>query len=171
MMRLSSLVASKTFRKLMVYGGGVVVIATVFLALDPRPFVRLGYMGVFVYSLFGTGTLIVPLLSAQLNLYLLALAAAAGMAINDSLSWWVGRNGEEVVPWGKKSEKLAAGVKKYGTAALFFWALIPFPYDAVGLIAGYLGVPWWKFVAATFAGRVVRFVIIGQGWGWYTQRV
>lgn len=134
-----------------------------FVARDPAPFLRFGYAGVFVFNLVGPGMFLIPFLAQQMNVPLLAFVSALGMAANDSVSWMVGKNGDVVLPRGKRVIRIEALIVKYGAFALFFWALIPFPYDLIGLIAGYLQVPYRMFVLATFLGRLVRFLLIGFG--------
>lgn len=143
--------------------GTIVMISTLLIAVDPKPFLKLGYPGIFLYSIFGTGTIIVPLLARYMNLYLLATFSSLGMAMHDCLAWLVGRSGQAIVPHNKNVDRIEEGVRKYGVVAIFFWALIPFPYEIVGIIAGYLNLTFWKFWLATFFGRAVRFFLLGEG--------
>lgn len=143
--------------------GYLFVVLSLFLIVKPEPFLRLGYPGIFVFSIFGPGSILVPVLVNRFNLYLLAICTAMGMAINDSITWYIGRNTREWTPKSKKIMKLEESVHKYGMFALFFWALIPFPYDIIGFIAGYLRLPYWKFIIPTFLGRFIRFILIGWG--------
>ena len=133
------------------------------IAFYPKPFLKFGYLGVFVFSLFGPGMILVPALVGELNIYLLAFVVALGMAFNDSVSWLVGKSGDIIVKRTKRIESIEKIIHKYGAYALFFWSLIPFPYDLIGLIAGYLEMPYKKFITATFLGKFVRFILLGMG--------
>jgi len=130
---------------------------------------RFGYLGIFVFNLFGPGIFLVPAASRHFAVLGVALATALGMAINDSVSWLAGRNGDVVLPRGRRVEQAEGYIKKYGPWALFFWALIPFPYDFIALMAGYLKMPFWRFLIPTFLGRLFRFLGLGSGtvafWG------
>ncbi len=85
------------------------------------------------------------------------------MALNDCISWFIGSYGHELIPRSKKVERLEKSINRFGVYALFFWALIPFPYDLIGVIAGYLGISFSKFIVPTFLGRFIRFVFMGIG--------
>ena len=139
------------------------------VAFKPEPFLRFGYWGIFAYNLFGPGTFLIPVVSRHFAVFGVALATSLGMAINDSVSWLAGKNGDIVFPRGRRVARIEAAIKKYGPFALFFWALIPFPYDFIAVIAGYLKLPFKRFLIPTFLGRLLRFLLMGSGivaiWG------
>lgn len=154
---------SKRFKKLIVIVGIVFSISTFFIILQPEPFVRFGYPGVFVFNLFGPGTFLIPMLARRMNIFVLAVVTALGMAINDSVSWWVGKSGAVIFTRSKRVIKAEDTLHKYGPYGLLFFAFIPMPYDFIGIIAGYLEFPFWRFLIPTFLGRLVRFVLMGAG--------
>ncbi|MBU1323302.1 VTT domain-containing protein [Patescibacteria group bacterium] len=139
------------------------------IAFTPEPFLKFGYLGIFVFNLFGPGTFLIPVASRHFMVFGVALATSLGMAINDSVSWLAGKNGDIVFPRGRRVARIEAAIKKYGPFALFFWALIPFPYDFIAVIAGYLKLPFKRFLIPTFLGRLLRFILMGFGivaiWG------
>lgn len=161
--KLISIVQSKLFKKITFALGIIFIILTLFISVDPTPFLRFGYLGVFAFNIFGSGTLLVPFLVKHMNLVLLAAFSSLGMAVNDSVSWFIGATGGTMTQKGKKLERIEESVKKYGVIALFFWSLIPFPYDLVGFVAGYLGMPYVKYIIPTFLGKFIRIILIGLG--------
>jgi membrane protein YqaA with SNARE-associated domain len=160
---LVRLFQSRLFKQITLGLWMVFFVSSFFVAFDSKPFLKYGYAGVFVFNLFGAGTLLAAALSRQMNLFALASVTALGMTVNDSVSWFVGRNGEVIMPRSKKVERIEKTIHKYGTWALFFWSLIPFPYDLIGFIAGYLEFPYLNFVIPTFMGKFVRFILLGTG--------
>ncbi len=156
-------VQSKQAKRIVFVLGIAFLVLTAFIFRDPAPFLSFGYAGVFVFALFGPASLIVPVLAQHMNVPLLALVTALGMALNDSVSWLVGSSGHTVLPHSARMKKLETSLQKYGTYALYFWALIPFPYDLIGFIAGYTGFSWRSFVIPTFLGRLTRFFLLGYG--------
>jgi membrane protein YqaA with SNARE-associated domain len=167
--RLLAIIQSKTFKKITVVLGIAFLVLTFFISFKPEPFLKFSYLGVFVFNLFGPGTLLIPSLSRHMNIFLLAFFTALGMSFNDSVSWVIGRNGDVIIPRSKKVLKIESGLHKFGPYALFVWSLIPFPYDLIGLIAGYLEFPYKTFILPTFLGRFLRLALIGFGvvaiWG------
>ena len=85
------------------------------------------------------------------------------MAINDSIAWIIGNSGKAVVDRPVKLKKIEHSIEKYGIFAIFFWSLIPFPYDIIGLVAGYLGLSYVRYIIPTFLGKFIRFTLIGLG--------
>ena len=161
--KIADFFKSKQFKKLTLILGAIFFILTFFISFNPKPFLQFGYLGVFFFNLFGPGTILFPSLLKHMNLTGLALATTAGMALNDSVSWLIGKSGDVIVKRSKKIERIEKSIEKYGAYALFFWSLIPFPYDLVGLAAGYLEFPYRKFLFATFLGRFIRFILLGMG--------
>lgn len=139
------------------------------VAFKPEPFLRFGYWGIFAFNLVGPGMFLIPTASRFFNIIGVAAVTALGMAFNDAVSWLAGKNGDIVFPRGKRIARIEAAIKKYGPLALLFWALIPFPYDFIAIIAGYLKLPFKRFLVPTFLGRLIRFILIGTGivaiWG------
>lgn len=160
---LTKLFQLKVFKGTVFLLGLAFIVLTFVASLNPQPFLRFGYLGVFVFNLFGPGTLLIPFVFRHMNVFVLAFVSALGMALNDSVSWLVGKSGDVVLPRSKRVENLKKNISRYGPPAFFFWALIPFPYDLVGLLAGYLEFKYKSFIIPTFLGRFTRFLILGSG--------
>lgn len=47
-------------------------------------------------------------------------------------------------------------MRRHGTATVFFFSITWLPFDFVGIVAGALRFPFWKFFLATIAGRLPR---------------
>ncbi len=139
----------------------------IYTAFDPEPFLKFGYFGIFVFNaLGGLGTFLIPTLSSKMNILLLALATALGMGINDSVSWLAGRGVSEAVykmKWVPRVEKF---LDKYGWKPLFILSILPLPYDAIGLVLGYLGLDYLKFFIPMVVGKFIRILLIGYGYQW-----
>lgn len=145
------------------------IILSFVIVVEPEPFLRLGYLGVFGFNLIGPGTLLIPSLSLKMNIVGLAIASALGMSINDSLSWVVGHGGRAIITPSPRSLRIEQSIHKYGVWALFFWSVMPIPFDFVGLIAGYLGFSYKRMFLAAFLGKVARFLTMGIGTNWIVQ--
>ncbi len=161
--KLISLLQSKKTKRFVFIFGLVLLIVSSVSFYDPKPFMRFGYIGIFIFSFLGSGSLLVASLAGKMDLLTLSLVATLGMALNDSLSWFIGRNGEEVIPPSTKLKKIENVIHKYGFYGLFFFAVIPFPYDFIGLIAGYLGFSFSKFFIPTFLGKFIKIILLGFG--------
>ncbi len=161
--KLSETFQTRAFGLVVSFLGVTFLLLTLCISLDPEPFLRFGYLGVFVFNLFGPGTLLIPSLSGHMNVYSLALATSLGMAFNDSVSWLIGRSGGKIIPYSKKFAKVQGFIERFGLFGLLFLSFLPLPYDFIGLIAGYLKLPYKKFLFPTFVGRFVRMMLLGLG--------
>jgi membrane protein YqaA with SNARE-associated domain len=161
--KLIKLLSSAKFKRATFILGLIFFVLTLFISLDPQPFLRFGYVGIFIFNVLGAGTILAIPLARHMNILGLAIASASGMALNDSVSWLVGRSSDSVIPRSPKVARIEKGLHKYGSIALFFWSLIPFPYDIIGFIAGYLEFSYPKFILPTFLGKFVRFLLLGFG--------
>ncbi len=154
---------SKTFQRITFFVGIVLLLVIGLVAISPEPFLKFGYPGVFFMTAMGGSSLLLIPLASHFNVYLLAFAGASGMAINDSVAWIIGSSGKAVVERPEKLKRIEHSVKRYGTFAIFFWSLIPFPYDIIGFVAGYMGLSYVRYVIPTFLGKFIRFTLIGLG--------
>ena len=135
----------------------------------------LAYILVFILSLLSSATIFIPTPGMALTLtaaivwnpVLVAVAAGTGDAFGELTSYWVGYVGEraivdEHVPIYQKA---VAWMNKYGILAICGVALVPVvPFDLVGMAAGALRIRWWKFLLATWGGKLLRALLITCLW-------
>ena len=142
-----------------------------------------GYLGAFLISLIGNGTILLPgvvlpiLSGLSVVLYqatglaspvIVGLAGGAGAAIGEIVGYMAGYAGRGIVENNKLYQRLVGGVRRWGSIAIFVFALVPLFFDLVGLAAGVLRFPLWKFVLICWLGRsllyVVFVVLAALGW-------
>lgn len=130
---------------------------------------RYGYAGVFVISLFLNATVIVPVsnmtiifaMGATLPMpWLVGLAGGLGAAIGEMTGYIAGRSGRNLLAKNKAYTRVEGWVKKRGWIAIFFLSAFPFVFDIVGIIAGALRMPLWKFVIPAWAGRTGSYIVV-----------
>ncbi len=138
-------------------------------------FKELGYLGIFLTMLATSATLILPapgllfvfVLGKTLNPLLLGLVAGTGSSLGEITGYVAGYGGNGVVENIDAYRRVEGWVKKYSVIPIFVLALIPNPlFDVAGLASGVLGIQWWKFLAATLAGKVLKCVIVAYA-GFY----
>ena len=160
----------------LIFGVLVTVFAIVF-SKQIRDYEEIGYLGVFLLTLIGNATVLVPVpVLAPLNILLggilespLLVGFTVGIAssLGEIVGYLVGYAGSGIVTSRKVYKKMEGRIKKYGLWAIFVLALIPNPlFDLAGLVAGAMGIKWWKFLLAMGAGKTLRAIIfayIGYG--------
>ena len=142
-----------------------------------------GYLGAFLISLIGNGSvllpgIVLPLLSGLgIVLYpaaglagpvIVGLAGGAGAAIGEIVGYTVGYSGRGILEHGKLYDRLVNWVRRWGAIAIFIFALVPLFFDLVGLAAGVLRFPLWKFILVCWLGRTVLYVafVVLAALGW-----
>ncbi len=131
----------------------------------------LAYAIVFVVSLLSSATIFIPapgiavVLAAatQWDPFWVAMAAGTGDALGEVTAYWVGYVGEKIIIDEHMAayQKMVGWTQRYGAWAVFSIALVPvLPFDLVGLVSGGLKVPLWKFIAATWCGKVPRVFVL-----------
>jgi membrane protein YqaA with SNARE-associated domain len=129
-----------------------------------------GYLGVFLISLLATTVFFLPLpnvpivflMGAILNPFLVGLIAGIGESIGEITGYTAGLSGKEA-PDNKKQRytKIKGLMRRRGTLMLFLFSAIPNPFfKLVGISAGTIRYPFWKFLLVVLAGKTVKGMAI-----------
>lgn len=130
---------------------------------------HIGYVGVFLVSLVSSATIFLPLpgfaivfaSAPYLNPVLLGIAAGVGSGLGEFSGYLAGYAGHNAAENTKLFRSNRRSIEKYGAPAIFALAFIPNPaFDLAGIAAGAAGMKWWKFIAATVAGKTLRFILL-----------
>jgi membrane protein YqaA with SNARE-associated domain len=127
-----------------------------------------GYLGLFVISIIGNATLIIPA-----PVFVVACAAGVvygpigvgvvaglGSALGELTGYMAGAGGKALIPQGRRYEQLRRFMQRHGMLAIFLLGAIPNPiFDVGGLIAGALRMKVWKFVLAAWVGKAIRLAL------------
>lgn len=136
-------------------------------------FERFGYLGIVVINLLSSATVIFPtpgiattfLAGALWNPVLVGLFSGLGASIGEISGYLVGLSTRGIaykrLVKSNSFHFLQTYFDKGGFVTILIMALIPVPiFDFVGIIAGTVQYPLWKFVLATFIGRSIRNYLI-----------
>ena len=143
-----------------------------------------GYLGAFLVSLVGNATIllpgiVLPILSGLGIVFypvtglvgpiIVGLAGGAGAAIGEIVGYMAGYSGRSIVGNKRLFVRSMGWVKRWETVAIFIFTLVPLFFDLVGLAAGVLRFPLWKFVLICWLGRTLLYVVFVVlavlGWG------
>ena len=129
------------------------------------------YGGVLVLSMLTSATVIIPAFSvlplavavaATFNPVWVGLAMALGGTIGETTAWTVGYLGGGPVARAQPPGYVRAErwMRRYGVWAVLLVSAFPLMiYDLIGIAAGVLRLPLWKFWLFTFAGRFPRALV------------
>lgn len=151
-------------------------IVLVTIGFDLESIARYGYIGVFLATFISSTTVIFPtpgvavvlFAAALFNPGWVALAATLGGGLGEFTSYLVGYGGILVIEpkYAQRYKRAEGWMRRYGSVTIFLFALFPFLiFDLVGIVAGTLRFPFWKFMLFTLAGRLPRsFIEAYLGW-------
>ena len=136
-----------------------------------------GYLGAFLISLVLNATVILPVgtfavvatLGATLpSATLVGLVAGVGAAIGEMTGYMAGYSGHGVVANSRLYIRVEGWMRRWGAMTIFIFSLVPFVFDLVGIAAGVLRFPFWKFFLLCWLGRTILYigVALAGAWGW-----
>jgi membrane protein YqaA with SNARE-associated domain len=128
-----------------------------------------GYPGIFVVSLLGNATIILPAPSLALVFAMgsalpplaVGLAAGIGEALGELTGYAAGFGGRAVIEERRTYERLKAWMQKRGGITVLVLSFIPNPFfDLAGIAAGTLGYPVWRFLLFCWVGKTLKTVLV-----------
>jgi membrane protein DedA with SNARE-associated domain len=135
-----------------------------------------GYLGTFLLAVATNATIFLPMpsiliilpLGAAFNPLFIGLAAGLGGAIGEMTAYVVGYTGRGI--WHDKPGyiKAVGWLKRWGMLIVFVFSVTPMPLDIMGIAAGNLRLPAWKFFLPCWPGKTIKYIILAYigYWGW-----
>jgi membrane protein YqaA with SNARE-associated domain len=136
--------------------------------------IQFGYFGVFLVSLISALTVIFPIpytlllyaLGSSLDPVLLALSSGLGSALGEVSGYILGYYGRAVISedMKRKMDFMLKVFSRYGTFAIFLFALTPLPDDLLFIPLGIMHYSLTKALIACFVGKLcMSFIIAYSG--------
>lgn len=131
----------------------------------------IGYVGVFVLSLMGSASILVPIPgiaavcagAGLLNLFPLwvAVVAATGEALGELSGYLLGYSGRGIAQNVRFYPRVERWMERQGWLALLLASSIPNPlFDLIGIAAGTLKYPVPQFLVSVWAGKLIKNMTI-----------
>jgi len=101
---------------------------------------------------------------------IVGLVGGVGAAIGEMTGYVLGYSGRGIVGRVKLYNRLVEWLRRWGALAIFILSIVPFFFDLVGIAAGVLRFPLWKFFVLCWLGRTILYVgiVLAAAWGWET---
>jgi len=126
-----------------------------------------GYLGLFVVSVIGNATILLPapslaatfLAGGIFSPVLAGVVSGAGMAIGELSGYMAGYGGTAILDPRdlERFEKLQEWMRRHGLLTIFVLSVIPNPiFDLAGVAAGMLHFPPQRFLLACFLGKTAK---------------
>ncbi len=126
-----------------------------------------GYVGLFIITLLSNATVIFPApsmvlpltMATVLNPWAVAVIAAAGAALGELSGYLAGFTGKAFIEDYRLYQRVRGWMARHGEVVIFILAALPVPiFDLAGIIAGATRIPILRFLAWTFAGKLVKML-------------
>jgi membrane protein YqaA with SNARE-associated domain len=135
---------------------------------------QFGYLGVFIISFIGSVSVVFPvpytiviyLLGAVLDPFFVAVSGGLGSALGEFSGYALGYYGRAVVSEERrrKMDYMVKVFDRYGSVAIFLFALTPLPDDLLFIPLGVMRYAFWKaFIPALFGKTLMTFILAYSG--------
>lgn len=160
--------SSRKHLRLGVFLAVLAIVGTVFLVHERLDLEDVGYAGLGLTVLLASGGLVLPIPSlatacaagAVLNPVYVALVAGSAGTLGELTGYFLGYSGRGVLDRSHFYQRMERWMRRRGWLVLFLVALIPNPiFDVVGIAAGALRYPLWRFLAVVWVGKLSKFLI------------
>jgi membrane protein YqaA with SNARE-associated domain len=138
----------------------------------------LGYLGAFLVSVTANATIVLPMpsllillpIGAAFNPFLVGLVAGVGGALGEMTAYMAGYSGRKIWEDSKTYQRAVQWLRRWGILTVFVFAATPLPLDVMGLAAGNLRFPFWKYFSACLPGKIIKYIVLALvGNQFYTQ--
>ena len=170
-------VSSRRTVRLQRVGALVVVVLITLIALVFRDslvqFERYGYLGVFIATLIGSATVVLPVPALAIvyvsgsiwNPLLVGLVAGVGDAMGEATGYLAGYAGQGLVENSRLYRRFDSWMERNGFVTILVLSAVPNPFfDLAGIAAGASGFPSkWFFLAGKYGvvgENRIRFKIV-----------
>ncbi|MDA0264981.1 MAG: VTT domain-containing protein [Chloroflexi bacterium] len=163
----------------------VAVIAAITAALllrDSFGANHVGYAAVALSALVASAGLFIPVPALAtacataifLSPFLVGLIAGTAETVGELSGYYLGYSGRDVLSRSRVYQRVEHWMRRRGWLLLFLVSIVPNPiFDIVGIAAGALRYPIWGFLAAVWAGKLIKFLVFAYacaaGAEWLTK--
>jgi membrane protein YqaA with SNARE-associated domain len=169
----------KHYVRLLILFFVIAITVSIFLYRDKiAEFGNFGYLGVFLVSLITSATIILPApgiiiilaLGTVLSPVLVGLTAGTGAALGEMTAYLAGFSGRGLVENRRLYNRLEGWLNtKWGVIVIFVFAATPLPFDILGIVAGVLRFPIWKFFIACWLGKTTFWMVTALLGAWWWE--
>lgn len=126
-----------------------------------------GYPGVFLVSLMGNATVVLPApslavvfgMGGVLNPLFVGLIAGVGEALGELTGYLAGYGGRVVIEDWNMYNRLERWMRRNGSATILILSAIPNPiFDLAGIAAGALRFPLEQFLLSCWVGKTIKTI-------------
>jgi membrane protein YqaA with SNARE-associated domain len=145
------------------------IMGAAFLLHEKLDLDKLAYGGLGFTVLLASGGLVLPIPSlaaacaagAALNPVYVGLVAGSAGTLGELTGYFLGYSGRGVLDRSRLYQRMEGWMRGRGWLLLFLVSLIPNPiFDVIGIAAGALRYPVWRFLGVVWVGKLLKFLMI-----------
>ena len=127
-----------------------------------------GYVGVAAVEFGNSAMVAIPTpsylytfsMGAILNPFVVGIIGGTFATLGEFIGYYLGRRGSAILPDGPRIERFKAWTSRWGTVTLFWFALLPVPFDIAGIWAGAAHYPLVRFTPPVLLGKSIKITMI-----------
>ena len=162
--------ANQNYLRIGVLLAVITTMVTAFMLRDQFSLEQWGYGAVALSSLVASAGFILPVPALgvvctgvgplfNLDPLFTGLIAGSSEALGELTGYFLGYTGRAVISRTRIYQKLEGWMDRRGWILLFLVSIVPNPiFDIIGVAAGALRYPLWRFFVVVWAGKLIKFV-------------
>ena len=127
-----------------------------------------GYVGVAAVEFGNSAMVAIPTpsylytfsMGAILNPFVVGIIGGTFATLGELIGYYLGRRGSAILPDSPHIERFKAWTSRWGTVTLFWFALLPVPFDIAGIWAGAAHYPLVRFAPPVLLGKSIKITMI-----------
>ena len=149
----------------------LVMAGAAYLLRNQISLVQAGYGGIAIAALIASAAFVLPV-PAQLavcaggvwlNPIVVGMVAGTAEAVGELTGYFLGYAGQGAVNRSRWYQRVEPWMQKRGWLLLLLVSLVPNPvFDVVGLAAGAVRYPVWRFLAVVLVGKTLKFLTVAH---------
>ena len=127
-----------------------------------------GYVGVAAVEFGNSAMLAIPTpsyaytfaMGSILNPFVVGLIGGVFATLGELIGYYLGHRGSAILPENPRVERFKSWTIRWGSVALFWFALLPVPFDIAGIWAGAAHYPLVRFIPVVLLGKALKITVI-----------
>ena len=127
-----------------------------------------GYAGVAAFEFGNSAMLAIPTpsyaytfaMGAILNPFVVGAIGGMFAMFGELIGYYLGHRGSVILPESPRVERFKSWTSRWGSVMLFWFAILPVPFDIAGVWAGAAHYPLIRFIPVVALGKTIKITMI-----------
>ena len=127
-----------------------------------------GYVGVAAVEFGNSAMLAIPTpsyaytfaMGSILNPFVVGIIGGAFAMLGELIGYYLGRRGSAILTGSPRVERFKSWTSRWGAVVLFWFAILPVPFDIAGIWAGAAHYPLVRFIPVVTLGKAIKITMI-----------